>query len=422
MPILDRVTAITEAIGGSRDVAAVLRAVGETARETLGVDRVHIFLGSDPRALTVAHLSGLPHPELSEGQQIDLIEAGSRLQRMAVEQHTLLSVDDWRQDERVNKRLAERWGIAAAIVAPLLAGERVLGLLALTRVAPHPWSAQEIDVVEVLAAQAAVALENARLFEDAKHAYRELQEAQQRMLANERLAAVGTFASGLAHEVRNPLNSMALQLSLLERRINALASPATGEMQELIGIIREEIRRLDALVGDFLLFVRTNKLQFRPASLDVIVDEVIKLLRPEARTSGVTIKRRRAAQPLPSLPMDGEKMKQVFINLLRNAIEAMPDGGVVVAESGCDERRASITIRDNGPGWPEGVDVFQLFVSTKPGGTGLGLSIAQQITLDHGGEIHIESASKPGAAITVALPYAQAGANSAAEASDQAMG
>jgi signal transduction histidine kinase len=396
--------AITKAIGGSLDVAVVLKAVGETARDILGIERVHIFLGDEPRSLRVAHLAGLSHPELSEGQDLDVVKVGANLYRLAIEGRALVRVDDWETDDRVNKALARHWETGSALVAPLLARHRLLGLLVLTRTKPHVWTDEQADLAEALAAQAAVAIENARLYEDLRQAYNELKDAQERIIQNERMAVVGTFASGLAHEVRNPLNSMGLQLSLLERRIGSVDAAVAGQMQELTGIIRKEIQRLDALVGDFLLFSRTNRLHFHPTSLDVLLDEIVRLLRPEGRASGVTLRRLRPEQPLPKLPMDEEKMKQVFINLLRNAIEALSDGGVIVVESRQVDRRVEVVVSDNGPGLPEGMDVFQLFVSTKPGGTGLGLSIAQQIVLDHGGEIATSRTPGGGATFSVTLP------------------
>jgi signal transduction histidine kinase len=396
--------AITKAIGGSLDVAVVLRAVGETAGDILGIERVHIFLGDDPHSLRVAHLSGLPHPELEEGQDVDAVRVGANLYRLAIEGRALVRVDDWEQDGRVNKALARRWETGSALVAPLLARNRLLGLLVLTRTKPHVWTDEQADLAEALAAQAAVAIENARLYEDLRQAYNELKDTQQRLIQNERMAVVGTFASGLAHEVRNPLNSMGLQLALLERRIASLDGAVAGQIQGLSSVIRKEIQRLDALVGDFLLFSRTNRMHFRPTSLDALLDEIVRLLRPEGRVSNVALRRERPEGPLPKLPMDAEKMKQVFINLLRNAIEALPDGGLVVIESRLVDSRAAVVVRDNGPGLPEGLDVFQLFVSTKQGGTGLGLSIAQQIVLDHGGEIAASRTPGGGATFTVTLP------------------
>jgi len=134
------------------------------------------------------------------------------------------------------------------------------------------------------------------------------------------------------------------------------------------------------------------------------VDEVARLLRPEARAAGVTLRRQRIGDAIPDLRVDSEKMKQVAINLVQNAIEAMPGGGVVTVESGLVEGRALMLVRDSGPGLPEGLDVFQLFVTTKARGTGLGLSIAQQIVLEHGGEIAAASEPGKGATFTVSLP------------------
>ena len=396
--------ALTKGIGEPLDPEAVLEAVGQTALEVLRVDRVHILLGSDARQLAVANLAGLPHPELRKGQVLDLAALGESLHRRALEEQRRFDIEDWRKDDRVNKELARRWAGASGVVLPLVARKKTLGLLVLTCTSPRRWTEDQLDVADALASQASVALENARLYEKARRAYRELNEAQARIIQSEKMAVVGTFASGLAHEVRNPLNSIALQLSILERRTAPLPTGVAGEIKELVGVIREEVRRLDSLVGDFLQFSRSNRLQFRPTSLDALLDEVMRLLRPEARSAGVTLRRQRIGTPIPDLRVDPEKVKSVAINLVRNAIEAMPGGGVVVVESGLVDDRAVMVVRDNGPGLPDGLDVFQLFVTTKAQGTGLGLSIAQQIVLEHGGEIAAQSERGRGATFTVSLP------------------
>jgi signal transduction histidine kinase len=402
--------AISRSIGSSLDAAAVLNAVGETGREVLRAERACILLGSDARALRVAHLSGLPHPELHEGQALDLVAAGARLQLLALSERRAFVIDDWSHDERVNTELARRWDAGSGMIVPLLAGERVLGLLVLTRTEVTAWSGEQVEVAEALAAQAAVALENARLYEDARKAYRELKEAQDRIISTEKMAVLGTFASGLAHEVRNPLNSIALQLSILDRRIARLEVATAGQMADITRVIRDEVRRLDELVGDFLLFSRADRLQHRPAELEALVEEVVRLLRPEARHAGVTLKREQVGEPAGTLLMDAEKIKQVVINLVRNAVEAMDEGGTVVVGTGVRDGRVLLSVSDTGPGLPEGVDVFQLFVTTKPKGTGLGLSIVQQIVLQHGGEIRAQAAPGGGAAFVISLPERRAGA------------
>jgi signal transduction histidine kinase len=396
---------INKAIGGSLDLPDVLKAVGDSVRDVLAADRVQVFLGSEPRKLVVAHLSGLPHPELRVGQSLDLVAVEADGQRRALEQRSVLRVDDWASEDVGNRSLAQRWGSASLLAVPLLARGRTLGLLVATRAVARAWTREQLDIADALAAQASVAIENARLYEEARKAYRHLMDAQQRIVQSERMAVLGTFASGLAHEVRNPLNSIALQLSILERRIAGIEG-LTGELDELIGVIREEIRRLDSLVGDFLLFSRTSRIQFRLTSFDALIDEVTRLLRPEARAGGVTLRRQRLGEPIPGLFMDAEKIKQVVINLVRNAIEAMPGGGLVTLASGVVDGQAVLVVRDNGPGLPQGLDVFQLFVTTKARGTGLGLSIAQQIVLDHGGELSAASEPGKGATFTVSLPLA----------------
>jgi signal transduction histidine kinase len=396
--------ALNKGIGESLDPDAVLETVGRTALEVLGVDRVHILLGSDPRKLTVAHLAGLPHPELRPGQELDLTALGPSLHRRALEEQRAFSIEDWSRDERVNKEIARRWAGASALILPLVARRVALGLLVLTSESAKLWTDDQVDLAEALASQASVALENARLYDKARRAYRELNEAQARIIQSEKMAVVGTFASGLAHEVRNPLNSIALQLSILERRVAPLPAGVAGEIKELVGVIRQEVRRLDNLVGDFLQFSRSNRVQYRPTRLDDLLDEVMRLLAPEARAARVVLRRQNIGGPVPDLRVDPEKIKQVAINLVRNAIEALSGGGEVVVLNGLVDGRAQVMVRDNGPGLPEGLDVFQLFVTTKAEGTGLGLSIAQQIVLEHGGEISAASEPGRGTTITVTLP------------------
>jgi signal transduction histidine kinase len=399
--------AISRSIGASLDAAAVLRAVGETGREVLSADRACILLGAEPRSMRVAHLSGLPHPQLQEGQALDLVAMDARLHMQALEARHAVSIDDT-HDAHVNRELARRWDTGSGVIVPLLAGERVLGLLVLTRAEATAWSEEQVEVAEALAAQAAVAIENARLYEDARKAYRELKEAQDRIIGTERMAVLGTFASGLAHEVRNPLNSIALQLSILDRRIARLEAAPAAQMADVTRVIRDEVRRLDELVGDFLLFSRADRLQHRAAELDALVDEVVRLLRPEARQAGVSLRREQLGEPAGTLLMDAEKIKQVVINLVRNAVEAMEEGGVAVVGTGVVDGRVWLSVSDTGPGLPEGLDVFQLFVTTKPKGTGLGLSIVQQIVLQHGGEIRAETGPGGGARFVVNLPVRRA--------------
>jgi signal transduction histidine kinase len=396
--------AINKAIGGSLDFPAVLKAVADTAGTILGADQLYIFLGKDAREMRVAHLAGRTDPRVKERAVVDLSAMGWNLSVAALNERRLVRMDDREVDDRVDREEARRVGAASALAVPLETHGTVRGVLLIARTSSHRWTEDETDLAEALAAQASVAIENARLYDNARRAYQDLKDAQERILQAEKMAVLGTFASGLAHEVRNPLNSIALQLSILERRL-ARMPEHPAELGEVVGVIREEIKRLDNLVGDFLLFSRTNRIQYRASSLDTLVDEVTRLLSPEARAGAVTLERQRSGDELPDIPMDVERMKQVVINLVRNAIEAMDGrGGKVSIETGLVDGRARIRIQDDGPGLPEGLDVFQLFVTTKDKGTGLGLPIAQQIVLEHGGEISATSPPGQGATFAVSLP------------------
>jgi signal transduction histidine kinase len=290
------------------------------------------------------------------------------------------------------------------------------GVLNVAALPGEQFTEEQLRFLETLGHQVGLAVERARhreaaarLYEEARRAYQELKDAQKRILSTEKMAVLGTFASGLAHEVRNPLNSIGLQLSLLERRIVRVDESVGREMKDLTRIIHEEVQRLNGLVEDFLLFSRADRLEHRPGDLPALVDEVVQLLAPEASALGVKVRRFRIGRKAPRLDMDAEKMKQVVINLLRNAFEAMPNGGEVQVETGIVDGKARLVVRDTGPGLPEGVDVFELFFTTKPKGTGLGLPIVQQIVLQHGGEIAARSEPGKGATFTISLPMPEAG-------------
>jgi signal transduction histidine kinase len=267
---------------------------------------------------------------------------------------------------------------------------------------------EELRFLETLGHQIGLAVERARRgeaerhsHEEARSAYRELRAAQERIIENEKMALLGTFAAGLAHEIRNPLNSIALQLSVLERR-NARLEADMG-ITELTRVVREEVSRLDALAGDFLQFSRADRLHQGAADLDGVIESVLRLLEAESSATGVRL----VHEPCPGLrplPMDAEKMKQVLINLVRNSLEAMPDGGRISVRVTQRDDVVTLSVEDTGPGFPEGLDIFQLFVTTKPQGTGLGLSIARQIITQHGGDISSRNATAGGAVFEITLP------------------
>ena len=225
-----------------------------------------------------------------------------------------------------------------------------------------------------------------------------------RVRQTEKLAAVGTLAAGLAHEIRNPLNGAQLHVTFLERGLARLGITDPDSL-EAVRIVREEIRRLSDLVSEFLDFARPKPLTLSPGSMRALCDRAVQLARPDAERAGVEL-----CADLPSsdiaVQVDSARIEQVLLNLLRNAIEALSPqgGGRVLLRARREPRFALIEVEDEGPGLssPE-APVFDAFYSTKPHGTGLGLAIVHRIVTDHGGSI--DFSSKPGRTVfRVRLP------------------
>jgi nitrogen-specific signal transduction histidine kinase/ActR/RegA family two-component response regulator len=239
-------------------------------------------------------------------------------------------------------------------------------------------------------------------------------EMQQRTLRAERLAAVGTLAAGLAHEVRNPLNSATLQLQMLERKVRK-GSVEPDAIRDTVQIVRGEIERLEHLVKDFLAFAKPQVFEPQPGDLNRVVEGVVALVAVEASRARVQI--RKLLEPnLGLVPLEDQSIKQVVLNLTRNAIEALqPQGGgnlTLVTRPAPDAAAVVLAVIDDGPGFDEKTPIFDAFYTTKEGGTGLGLSIAHRIVTEHGGTIGVET--KTGrTCFTIQLPQPAAAGPSA---------
>ena len=221
----------------------------------------------------------------------------------------------------------------------------------------------------------------------------------------EKFALVGKLAAGVAHSIRNPLTSVKMRLFSMERSLDLDAT-----QKEDFEVISEEIRHIDAIVGNFLEFSRPPKLKMQPISPSDVVDNALQLLhqRLESFNVAATVKRKK---PLPTISADPEQLKEVLVNLLVNACEAMPHGGsITISEyETTDEegtKTAVLEVGDNGPGIPQQIQikVFQPFFSTKEEGTGLGLAIAARIINEHKGRLDLRSREGKGTTFIIHLP------------------
>ncbi len=237
----------------------------------------------------------------------------------------------------------------------------------------------------------------------------EKRELSRRAQMAEKLAAVGTLTAGLSHEIRNPLNAAALQLTVLERRVQRLPLDERPSLLDPLHLVRDEIRRLDHILEDFLQFARPRLFQPQLVEVVPVLTKVLDFLHGEAERRGIRVERR--FEGSPAIAGDEERLRQVVMNLALNALEATPDGGRLLASCGATERPrlVEIAVEDSGPGVPEALRdrVFEPFFTTKAKGSGLGLPIVHAIVQQHGGSVSIEDGRDGGARFVVRLPQAR---------------
>ncbi|MBF0525448.1 MAG: MCP four helix bundle domain-containing protein [Deltaproteobacteria bacterium] len=244
------------------------------------------------------------------------------------------------------------------------------------------------------------------LIEDVGQAQSQLEESREHLIQSEKMALVGKLAAGVAHSIRNPLTSVKMRLFSLERSLSL-----NRTQKEDLEVISEEIRHIDTIVGTFLEFSRPPKLKFQLISPSDVVDNALHLLKYRLESYGVKVWVVREER-LPGVMADPEQLKEVLVNLLLNACDAMGDGGAIQISEEMGRTKTLgeaviVRVRDDGPGIPESVldKIFQPFFSTKDEGSGLGLSIAKRIIEEHGGRIQVQSGEDQGTTFTIALPF-----------------
>jgi signal transduction histidine kinase len=243
------------------------------------------------------------------------------------------------------------------------------------------------------------------LMEDVDQAQSELEKSRAHLMQTEKLALVGKLAAGMAHSIRNPFTSVKMRLFSLSRSLDL-----TLTQQEDFDVISEEIRHIDNIVQNFLEFSRPPKLKIQSVSPSQIVDQAIQLLSYRLKSYDVNVAVRRQGI-LPEIQGDLEQLKEVLVNIIVNACEAMRHGGEIVIEEEAEYQAsrpstAVIRLTDNGPGIPEAAKdkVFQPFFTTKEEGTGLGLSIAVRIIEEHQGWLDVKSKEGEGTTFIISLP------------------
>ena len=336
---------------------------------------------------------------------------------------------------------AVRWGLAAIeaeVAVPLQLRDELVGVLAAgPKRSGLFYSAGDAEFLRALANQAAIALENARTYEalvelnarleervrertaqleganrELADAYTELKNAEVQLVQSEKMASLGRLVAGVAHEINNPVSFIATSVAPLRRRLESAATDAPPEVlklvreaEEIVGVMARGAERTAAIVRDLRSFSRLGEATRKLADLHEGLEASLRLLESRWRER---IAVHRDYGVLPLVECDPGQVNQVFMNLLANACDAVPDGGNIWVATRADGDMVTVDIRDDGVGMaPEVVGrVFDPFFTTKDvgGGTGLGLAISHGVVAAHGGRIEVESAPGRGSTFRVVLP------------------
>jgi signal transduction histidine kinase/FixJ family two-component response regulator len=302
----------------------------------------------------------------------------------------------------------------AAAAAPLKHHGKLVGILVIAGAAPDQFSENDLRLLRSIGEQAALAVRNAQLYAELQSYAQnledmvevrteELRATQAELVRTEKLAALGRLAAGIAHEVNNPLQPI---LNCLEVTLEDIESGAQVD-SEVLRVAEREVQRIKTIVTRLLDFARPNTTDMVEVDLRELIDEVLVLSAKQLERMRVRVHKKLAQTPL--LIGNPTQLKQVMLNLVLNAMEAMPEGGDLTIDLRDSNRDAEITIMDTGIGMDSQTvaRIFEPFYSTKGEGTGLGLAVTYGIIEGHGGTIQVDSEPGKGSRFTIWLPYSR---------------
>jgi signal transduction histidine kinase len=286
------------------------------------------------------------------------------------------------------------------LAVPLIVKSRVQGVIVVINRSDGAFTSDDLELLQFLAGAVAVAAENARLYGELADFARELERSQAQLIQAEKLAATGRLAASLAHEINNPLQAIHNCLHLVVNR------PLTDDKKKYyLGLAQAEAERLITLVQRTLEFYRPSQGRLIAAEVNHLIENVLALSSKRLEHGKVQVR----AQLRPDLPpviVVPDQLTQVLLNLIINAVEAMPDGGVLTITSAQRDGWLAIEVQDTGAGLTpdQAARIFEPFYTTKADGTGLGLAVSYGIIRQHGGRLEVHSAPHQGTTFTVLLP------------------
>ncbi|HSB05689.1 MAG TPA: GAF domain-containing protein [Thermodesulfobacteriota bacterium] len=397
------------------DIDEILRLVLEGVMKNIGFDRARLYLVNEKKDVLECKMAVGLDEERIKDVVLPLDPQDSVVARSIFEKRPFI-IPDATNDPRVNPILKEKFNLRSLVVIPLVVKEKAMGAIAADQTEPGKNVTREaLDSTMTFAQQAGLAIQNATMYQELKVFSQQMEEKIQKtsadlrkteaqLIRSEKLAALGQLAAGIAHEIRNPLTS----INILIHSMTENLPPETAHREDL-KVIEEEIQRINVIVEQFLRFAKPAPPLFKQTEMIAVFDEILQLLKPQLERQKIAV--HRDFNVLPCIALDREQMKQVVLNLLINAVQAIPEGGRIDlgARVSEDNRWLKLSIQDSGIGiaHEDLKKLFDPFFSTKEGGIGLGLSIAHRIIDQHHGKIEVESHLREGTTFHLWLPLNQ---------------
>nr|HDM59428.1 GAF domain-containing sensor histidine kinase [Bacillota bacterium] len=326
-------------------------------------------------------------------------------------ENRIINVPDVSSDKRAWP-VAEGLKTDAFAVLPLVKDQRRIGVVVVDNfVTRVPIADEDLESIAPFTSFAAIAIHTAALndqlrsqLKDLDKAHKRLRSQRQIIARSQQLAQMGRLSADLAHEIRNPMTLIGGFARLLVQKL-----PATGELHDKAQIIADEVSRLEQLLNDALKMTRDETPRYEPENINFIIMETLNLIASECEEKSIRVVKN-LADDLPLMLLDRQKLKEVLINLLQNAIQSMPDGGTITVSSVHQDGNVQIAISDTGIGIKESEKefIFNPFYTSSPGGTGLGLPLANRIVEAMSGNISMESKVGQGSTFRVTLPIRKA--------------
>jgi len=383
------------------DLQSLSKRIIETITQTMGVEKASLFLWNEEKG----------GYSLFESKNIKMTASTPLLSKNDPLPHYLQKIGEIIVREElakgvniseINEVIKKMSLLEAEVSIPFISKGQLIGMINLSHKFNRDiYSHEDIELLSTLANQTAVAVENAKLYEDLKKSKSYIRRA-------DRLASLGTLTAGLAHEIRNPLVAIKTLTQLLPERLDD-----EEFRNQFLQIASGEVDRISSLVTELLDFARPSDPKLELEDINAILDGMILLVSTETKKKQINITKNYSSD-IPTIQIDREQIKQVFLNILLNAIEATSENGKITVKTRSftkpgGEPYVQIEFTDTGYGIPEEYleDIFNPFFTTKSTGSGLGLSISSQIVHEHRGYIDVESQRDKGSSFFINLPVNQ---------------